>query len=230
MSYNGTRTYDTTVTGGDIMWNSSVGPTRDGRTRPDICAPGANNISCGVISSMPAIIAGSPQYVGVGGFHVAGGGSSASSPVVAGCVALYLERFPIANYSQIKDAVTLCAHTDGFTGTALPDNTWGYGKVDAFSMLTNCALSVPENNVAGNSFQLFPNPVNGNESFMLQFGAMEEQSLLEIYSMNGQLIFSQSVEKGETGVTVSKGLLTSGIYLVRMSGDGFSKAQKLVVE
>jgi subtilisin family serine protease len=229
-NYTGARTYDTTVIAGHIMWNSSVGPTRDGRVRPDICAPGANNISCGVISSMPAIIAGAPEYVGVGGFHVAGGGSSASSPVVAGCVALYLERFPTANATQIKYAVEMCAHTDNFTGTALPDNTWGYGKVDAFSMLTNCALSVPENNAADNSLQLFPNPVNGNESFVLQFGAMQETALLEIYAVDGQLIFSQQVKQGETSTMISSGLLISGMYLVRMSGEGFSKSQKLVVQ
>jgi subtilisin family serine protease len=230
MSYNGTRTYDPTVVGGDIMWNSSVGPTRDGRVRPDITAPGANTISCGVISSMPGIILAGPQYVGVGGFHLAGGGSSASSPVVAGSVALYLERFPTANYWQIKTAVTSCAHTDNFTGIILPDNTWGYGKVDAFSMLTNCALNIPENNGSENSFQLFPNPVNGNASVQLQFNAMEEESVMEIYSVSGQVLFSQPIVKGATSVIIPQGLLSTGIYLVRMSNDHFSNAQKLVVE
>ncbi|MDQ3111796.1 MAG: S8 family peptidase [Bacteroidota bacterium] len=230
MSYNGTRTYDPTVVGGDIMWNSSVGPTRDGRIRPDITAPGANTISCGVISSMPSIISSAPQYVGVGGFHVAGGGSSASSPVVAGCVALYLERFPTAGYSQIKTAVTSCAHTDNFTGVVLPDNTWGYGKVDAFSMLTNCGLSVAENNAGGNYFQLYPNPVNGNGSFQLQFNALEEESVMEIYSLSGQVIFSQPLFTGAMNVTIAEGLMSSGIYLVRISNDHFSNAQKLIVE
>jgi hypothetical protein len=230
MSYNGTRTYDATVVGGDIMWNSSVGPTRDGRVRPDINAPGANTISCGVISSMPGIIAAAPEYVGVGGFHLAGGGSSASSPVVAGSVALYLERFPTADYSQIKTAVLSCAHTDNFTGVALPDNTWGYGKVDAFSMLTNCGLSVAENNSSENSFQLFPNPVNGSSSFQLQFTAVSEESVMEIYSVSGQVLFSQQVLTGTTSVIVPEGLLCSGIYFVRIRNDHFSNAQKLIVE
>lgn len=230
MSYTGTRTYDPTVVAGDIMFNSSVGPTRDGRIRPDITAPGANTISCGVISALPAIIASGPQYVGVGGFHVAGGGSSASSPVVAGSVALYLERFPNANHMQIKNAVTSCAHTDGFTGTTLPDNTWGYGKVDAFSMLTNCSLSIDENSGSENALQLFPNPVDGSASFQLQFAALENESLMEIYSVNGQLLFSKQLQKGETSVIIPGGLMKPGMFLVRMSGENFSKAQKLVVE
>lgn len=229
--YNGSRTYDNTVVGGGIMWNSSTGPTRDGRVRPDITAPGANTLSCAVISTLPGIIAGSPEYVGVGGFHVAGGGSSASSPVVAGSVALYLERFPNANYWEIKNAVTMCAHTDNFTGfTGLPNNTWGYGKVDAFSMLTNCALTVGENTLNENSFQLFPNPVNGHAAFELQFNALKKESLIEIYSVNGQLLFSEALQVGAASVNVPGELLASGMYFVRMSGDGFSDSQKLVVE
>ncbi len=228
--YNGSRTYDATVTAGDIMYNSSVGPTRDGRVRPDITAPGANTISCAVISSLPSMIASSPEYIGVGGFHVTGGGSSASSPVVAGCVALYLERFPNANYVQVKDAVTNCARADIFTGTVLPDNTWGYGKVDAFSMLTNCALSVLENTTSENSFQLYPNPVNGSASFQLQFNAVKNESVIEIYSVNGMLLFSEALQVGESSVNIPEGLMSSGMYLVRISGEGFSDSQKLVVE
>ncbi|CAN5305200.1 hypothetical protein BH09BAC5_BH09BAC5_14240 [soil metagenome] len=230
MSYTGNRFYDPTVTAGDIMWNSSVGPTRDGRTRPDITAPGANELSCAVISTLPSLIANYPDYIGVGGFHVAGGGSSASSPVVAGCVALYLEAYPNANYSQIKNAVTYCAHTDAFTGTALPDNTWGYGKVDAYAMMTSCALAVPENNLTSNNFFLYPNPVNGNSGCQLQFNTTTENSLFEIYSVNGQLIFSRQLEKGEAAVNIPSGLLSSGIYLVRLHGENYSAIQKLVVE
>lgn len=229
MSYTGTRTYDSTVVAGDIMWNSSVGPTRDGRVRPDITAPGANDLSCAVISTIPNIIATGPQYLGVGGFHVAGGGSSASSPVVAGSVALYLERYPTANFQQVKTAVTMCAHTDGFTGTALPDNSWGYGKVDAFAMLTNCGLSVPENNSTANSFTLYPNPVNGNASFQLQFSALKENAQLEIYAANGQKIISQPFQKGESSLNINA-VMSPGIYFVHLGGENFSEVQKLVVE
>jgi subtilisin family serine protease len=229
MSYTGSRTYDTTVVAGDIMFNSSIGPTRDGRIRPDITAPGANDISCAVLSTVPNIIAsGGGPYLGVGGFHVAGGGSSASSPVVAGSVALYLEAYPNANFQEVKTAVTTCAHTDGFTGSILPDNSWGYGKVDAFSMLANCGLGITENNIASNSFTLYPNPVNGN-SFQLQCAALKENALLEIYSVNGQKIYSQPVEKGTSLVNVNA-VMSSGMYFVRLSGENFSVTQKLVVE
>ncbi len=229
-NYTGTRFFDNTVTSGEIMWNSSVGPTRDGRTRPDITAPGANVLSCGVISTMPATISSGPQYVGVGGFHVAGGGSSASSPVVAGCVALYLQAYPNANAAQIKTAVTMCAHTDGFTGTALPDNAWGYGKVDAFAMMTACALSVDENYPAVVGIHLFPNPVNEHEAFILQFDGLQENAQIEIYGVNGQKIFSQQLARGESAVNIPNGLLNAGMFMVRISTGSTSQVQKLIVE
>lgn len=59
-----------------------------------------------------------------------------SSPVVGGIIALYLEKYPSANWSQIRSIMQLTARQDTFTGTNLPDNKWGWGKIDAFAMLT----------------------------------------------------------------------------------------------
>ncbi len=231
MDYNNVVFYDNTVTAGDIMWNSSVGPTRDGRNKPDITAPGANTISCGVISSMASIIAGAPQYVGVGGFHVADGGSSASSPCVAGCAALWMQQFPNANWQDVKNAVTYCAHTDGYTGTALPDNTWGYGKVDAFSMMTNCALATHDLNISNeNKFHIFPNPINNGMDFQLNFGEIISSTHLEIFAVNGSLLFSKQILTGENSVLIPGHLLNAGMYFVRISDEKSSRTEKLVVE
>jgi hypothetical protein len=231
MNYNNTRFYDTTVVAGEIMWNSSVGPTRDGRVKPDITAPGANVISCGVISSMPAIIAGAPQYVGVGGFHLADGGSSASSPQVAGCADLWLQLFPTANWQDVKNAVEYCAHTDAFTGTALPDNTWGYGKVDAFSMMTNCALATHDPILTNqNQFQIFPNPINSGMDLQLHFGELNSTTTLEIFSVNGALLFSKQMQQGENAVVIPGHLLSSGMYFLKLSNAAFSRTDKFIVE
>ena len=231
MDYNNVRFGDSTATAGEICWNSSVGPTRDGRNKPDITAPGAYTISCGMISVMPTYIAGAPQYVGVGGFHIVDGGSSASSPCVAGCADLWMQQFPNANWQDVKNAVTYCAHTDGFTGTALPDNTWGYGKVDAFSMMTNCALTTHEPILVNeNQFQVFPNPINNGMDFQLHFGELNSSTVLEIFSVNGALLFSRQIQKGENSILIPGHLLNSGMYFVKISNETSSKTEKLIVE
>ncbi|HEU4719420.1 MAG TPA: S8 family peptidase [Bacteroidia bacterium] len=230
MDVNNNWETDTTVTAGAIMWNSSVGPTRDGRQKPDITAPGANDISCAVISTLPGFISGIPQYVGVGGFHIVGGGSSASSPVVAGSVALYLQLHPAANWQDCHDAVVFCAKQDTFTGTNLPDYTWGYGKMDAFSMMTNCALTTQSTQPpAQNDFLVFPNPAAPGQSLMMTFPAVSVSSQLEIFSADGQLVWSQQVQGGEASVVIPAGLLSPGLYLVRLSGAGSQRTQKLIV-
>jgi hypothetical protein len=230
MDYNNVRFYDNSVIAGEIMWNSSVGPTRDGRVRPDITAPGANTISCGVISELPNLIAGTPQYVGVGGFHVADGGSSASSPMVAGCADLWLQQYPSANWHDVKNAVEFCAHTDGFTGIALPDNTWGFGKVDAFAMMTNCYLTTGTQIPEQHQLQLFPNPVNSGMDAQLNFGEINNSTTVEIFSVNGKLLLSKQIQQGENSVLIPGHLLSSGMYFVRLKDEQSSRTEKLVVE
>ncbi|MFI5171844.1 MAG: S8 family serine peptidase, partial [Chitinophagales bacterium] len=122
---------------GELFISSSRGPTRDGRIKPDICAPGAR-----VLSTAAAILTdwlieeGAATYMSVDGQHYLYNGTSFSSPAVAGIAALYLQKNPTADYAEIKDAIISHARKDIFTGDALPDNDWGYGKADAFRALT----------------------------------------------------------------------------------------------
>lgn len=121
---------------GSLSEASSLGPTRDGRIKPEIAAPGDVTLSSEPLYLMDLFIASSSDKVALGGMHVRNGGTSMASPVVAGVAALYLQKNPNAGWKEIKDAIQLSAMKDNYTGNNLPDNTWGYGKVDAFSALT----------------------------------------------------------------------------------------------
>ena len=59
-----------------------------------------------------------------------------SSPVVAGVAALFLEQCPKAGPSYFSTALINAAYTDSFTG-AVPNNAFGYGKLDGFETLIN---------------------------------------------------------------------------------------------
>jgi hypothetical protein len=219
MNVNGTWVADATVTEGDIMYNSSVGPTRDGRQKPDISAPGANDLTCGVISTLPAIIAGAPDVVGTGGYHVVAGGTSAASPVVAGCAALWMQQFPNAGWADVKAAVTYCSIQDTFTGVNLPDYTWGAGKVDAFGMMTNCALTTGDHAQNGiNQLSIYPNPVNGSQFVTFEFPASTETTTLRIYNSLGAVVFTQEIAGGTMKVNIDIASFASGCYSVVLSG------------
>jgi hypothetical protein len=65
------------------------------------------------------------------GVHVIEAGTSFSAPHVAGAASLFLSAYPGSSPSRVKKALEAHARTDGFTG-AVPNNTWGYGKLDVY--------------------------------------------------------------------------------------------------
>ncbi|HEU0108007.1 MAG TPA: S8 family serine peptidase, partial [Vicinamibacteria bacterium] len=90
---------------------SSVGPTSDGRVKPDIAAQGV-----AVTAAAPHTPSG---YVTVSG-------TSFSCPLTAGVVALVLQARPSATVSEVEDALRATGSQAG-----RPDNLLGWGIVDA---------------------------------------------------------------------------------------------------
>ena len=117
---------------------SSIGPTRDGRIKPDLAAPGGWVISSGNARFISdAIGSGNPanyEKIAQDGRHFRSNGTSQASPMVAGAVALYLQKNPNAYWYQVKDAIVSSAFQDQFTGTE-PNIVFGHGKLDAFAAL-----------------------------------------------------------------------------------------------
>ncbi|MFN0274453.1 MAG: S8 family serine peptidase [Chitinophagales bacterium] len=122
---------------GQLFYSSSQGPTRDNRIKPDITATGARVLSSGssIVTSW-LIDLGVADYISEDGQHFLQNGTSFASPCVTGAVALYLQKNPIATHEDIKAAILEAARKDSFTGSALPDNRWGHGKLDVFRTLT----------------------------------------------------------------------------------------------
>ena len=123
-------------TEGALSTNSSKGPTRDDRVKPDVAATGDITMSAGPLDGLAALIAQQPYKVAPGGMHFRNGGTSMASPVVTGAAALYLQKCPTATYAEVAQAIRNNTRVDAFVGVA-PNNSWGYGKLDAFAALVN---------------------------------------------------------------------------------------------
>ena len=177
--------------GGGRVLNSSLGPTRDGRQKPDIAASGTAVFAAMAVSWMAWYAANAPSYLAVGGKHIYGSGTSAASPVVAGFAALFLQKYPTATSFQVKKAITNCAYTDGHTGVALPDYAWGYGKLDGFAtMMCYVALNNNEIKLNDNSVTSVPNPFNDKVNIKFK---TEVKADIFVYNPEGKLLFTDKI-------------------------------------
>jgi hypothetical protein len=124
-------------TRGKLAANSSKGPTRAGLIKPEVGASGTVTNSAFPLTGINYFVTnGLDSLLAIGGMHYRNGGTSMSSPVVAGVAALFLEQCPKSAPSYFSDALINAAYTDGFTGS-LPNYAFGYGKLDGFATLLN---------------------------------------------------------------------------------------------
>lgn len=130
------------ITAGDISVNSSSGPTRDFRQKPEIAATGDVTLSAGRLAYLNSLLTIDPTKVSASQMHYVNGGTSMASPVVAGAAALFFERCPAATYQDFREALITTAVADQFTG-ALPGLRFGYGKLDVFSLMLSANASLP---------------------------------------------------------------------------------------
>lgn len=112
----------------DISSFSSVGPTRDGRQKPDIAAPGQGMISA--LSKDTPLPPANATYI-PGGKHYVTQGTSMSSPAAAGAAALLFQADPSLTAANARSLITGNADTDGFTGGVWNAN-WGHGRLNIF--------------------------------------------------------------------------------------------------
>ena len=128
-------------TPGKISHTSSLGPTRNGILKPDITASGDFTYSSARLATAASFASSNTCKLAPTGKHTRNGGTSTSSPVVAGVAALFLQRFPNANHSQFQHHLKNTANADNYTGT-VPNNQWGFGKLNAFELIKNVCPTI----------------------------------------------------------------------------------------
>jgi hypothetical protein len=128
---------------GQLSRNSSKGPNRHNIIKPDVSATG--DVS---LTAAPLWFLSNPSNnaaIDSGGWHARNGGTSMAAPVVSGIAALYLEKCAKTSYADFKTNLLSNCFSDSFTGTT-PNNAYGYGKPNAFDLLSNTSF---EANISG---------------------------------------------------------------------------------
>ncbi|HHM24274.1 MAG TPA: hypothetical protein ENJ23_04455, partial [Bacteroidetes bacterium] len=140
-SVNGHRySFASEPTVGDISPFSSPGPTRDGREKPEIAAPGQ-----GIVSSLSSDSNPRESRIVEDGVHLILSGTSMAAPHVTGAIALLLEKNPDLTPDEARTILAATARTDEYTGSVW-NKYWGYGK-----LAVDRAIDYVEGSIAGSS-------------------------------------------------------------------------------
>ncbi len=215
----------TTEVPGQLHATSSLGPTRDNRIKPDITATGGTILASSPLAHILNLKINAPYLVAQGGFHVTAGGTSASSPVVAGLAALYFQRHPNATNQDLKQAILNCAYTDAFTGSSLPNNQWGYGKLDGFATmwcgenLTNIKTYSDKGQI-----QVYPNPFTNETNIQFMDNT---KKIIKLYNTAGELVFND--ECNSSSYVLKKDHLSAGLYLLWSEEKNITYKIKIVI-
>jgi subtilisin family serine protease len=131
---------------GNLAPFSSPGPTRDGRQKPDLVAPGTA-IGSTTSFDIPHACPGAPtasELLNDGLNHRMLQGTSLSAPHVTGAVALLLQVRGALTPQEVTTYLRTHARADGFTGI-VPSKDWGYGKLDLGDLIVPVVAVVSPN-------------------------------------------------------------------------------------
>jgi len=181
---------------------SSIGPTADGRTKPDVMAQGEGSA------------------VADGGSGVTfGNGTSFSSPIMAGMSACLMQAFPERTPAEIRAAIKQSGNN-----SSQPDNYMGWGIPDfmeAFSVMTTIEVNAENEEIVS----VYPNPFSNKLTVELNLVETTDAKIT-IMDINGRLVFSDSftLKGNKTHVQIGNKIngLNAGIYFLGVSsGDKF---------
>lgn len=225
----------------DIANFSSKGPTADGRIKPDITAPGNRIVSS--ISRFDSrynftggnfnqnekyadVVSGLTDNIN-NWYFAANQGTSMAAPMVTGIIALWLQANPNLTVAQIKTILQNTSITDSFTGTgsAIPNNTWGRGKINAYAGIQyiNQFLNVDTFDTT-NNFIVYPNPTSSK----IFITSKEHVRSYEIYNTLGQKVLEGSFNKVLDQEEMDMTNLQIGLYFLNIKGDKTTKSIKII--
>ena len=207
---------------------SSIGPTFDGRIKPDVMAPGSNIIS----SYSSYYLENNPQAGDIRSdvehFDFRGrtyswnsnAGTSMATPAVGGAIALWLQAKPTLTPEEAMDVI---AHTSSHYDESLsyPNNEYGYGQIDVYRGLLYI-LGI--DGIEGLS-QHQPKAVSilpiGQGRLQLHFEGNEGLSTpsfsIRIFNTSGQLVSTQTLTGGQEEYTIDLSSLPRGVYAVQVN-------------
>lgn len=182
-------------TDGERAYFSSIGPTYDGRVKPDVMAHGYGTT---VVSP------------GEGAYYD-GSGTSFACPVLAGMATCLWQAKKELPASEIRDALRKSGNM------STPDNYYGYGIPDFMDALNTLFLEENSDFVINSVISVYPNPSNGVVDVKLE---IEGKADVKVYNQIGKLLYSNVItDYDNNGLDAFLTNLNEGMYFINVIGD-----------
>lgn len=206
---------------GVITSFSSVGPTLDGLTKPDVVAPGLFIIAAGnsYNSLQDRGHVSNSTFKGREYPWIVLSGTSMATPCVAGIVALWMQADPTLTPEKVKDIIKATSHqlVDDLPS---PNNTYGYGLIDAYAGI--CKVLDIETAIPGVSTHQ-PSALDirplGDSQVVLNFASAPHSPFtVRFFTLNGQAISQHTLQPTDaTSYQVALPRTPQGIVVVQVN-------------
>lgn len=213
----------------DIAYFSSYGPDMRGMARPDVVAPGFVLVSSasrydsisalGTTLRAPGVTVDGVYYP-----YASHYGTSMSTPVVTGTIALCLEIKPDLSPREVREMLTATSVRDAYV-TAGDAARWGAGKLDINAAIKHVQHEASVQAIHTENITVAPNPCNGDFAVA---GIGDNPATVVLLDMQGRAVATTTV-CGDSHITMSD-VLDSGIYIVVVNAGYCKKTAKLIVK
>ena len=188
---------------GQRAYFSSVGPTYDGRIKPDVMAMGEGT------------------YVAANDSYYNGNGTSYATPVMAGAATCLWQANPMATVNEICEALRQCGNH-----ASNPDKYYGYGIPNlehAMQMLHVEDTFAPSNEI----IKIYPNPSQGRIHVVLQEGYHAD---IQIYDVTGRHLKDYHFNGlNHSSLETYLNGLDNGLYLIKADSERGSQTERILL-
>jgi len=196
---------------------SSVGPTYDGRIKPEVMAMGSNNYC-----ARPGN--------GNSGYTSTSSGTSLACPMTAGVCAMILSANGNLTPAEVKEILKSTS-----SNNISPNSLIGWGTIDALSAITKATEN--QNNIT-NDYQLYqnyPNPFNPETKIKYEIPQNGQDVKLKIYNLLGKevtTLVNENKSAGSYEVKFNAANISSGVYFYTLyvNGDFIDSKKMLVIK
>ncbi len=186
---------------------SSIGPTGDGRIKPDVMAMGAATIVAYGIDTI------GPGY-----------GTSFASPIIAGMSACLIQANPETDLITIRSSIKQSSSNSGS-----PDNNMGWGIPD-YELANSNMTTVEYTSLADNDLiNAWPNPFSGNNLNIALNVSNITNGMIQLVDLTGNIIQQETISNSRKTIRFENlSDLPSGIYFLRVVADNRAEVAKIV--